>query len=186
MYVHVLKNKAKIESMEQNSRMCNIEICNLPDKRNENLITIIESIGNVLKYPVSQNDIISIHRVPHAQQHDTKPKNIIVKFRSRILRDNLLSAYRKAKRLKSDQLGFSGAAVNIYLNEHLTLKNKALFRKCREITVKRGFKYVWIRNATILVREQDGYSAFAIRCEEDLAKIVTTEKTSSEATAVQN
>lgn len=57
--------EAKIESVEQQARQCNIEICNLPDKGNENLMTIMESIGTTISYPVSQNDILSIHRVPH-------------------------------------------------------------------------------------------------------------------------
>ncbi|KAF9798011.1 hypothetical protein SFRURICE_007530 [Spodoptera frugiperda] len=151
----VAKLEAKIESMEQQARQCNIEICNLPEKRNENLLNIFESIGR---------------RVPHAQQRDGKPKNIVVKLRSKIIKDNLMSAYRKVKSIKSDQVGISGAAVPLYLNEHLTLRNKTLFRKTREAARKAGFKYVWIKNATILVRERDGSSAFSVRCEDDICK----------------
>lgn len=172
----VARLEAKIDSMEQFARQCNIEICNLPDKRNENLVTIIESIGNVVNFPVSHNDIISAHRVPHAQQQDSKPKNVVVKLRSRIVRDNLLSAYRKIKSIKSDQLGISGAPVKVYMNEHLTLKNKALFRKCREVASKNHFKFVWIKNATILVREREGMRATAILTDDDLKKIVCSEK----------
>nr|XP_049696601.1 uncharacterized protein LOC110382412 [Helicoverpa armigera] len=148
----VAKLEAKIDSMEQQARQCNIEVCNLPEKNKENLVTIIESIGNVVSFPVSHNDVISIHRVPHAHQQDNKPKNVIVKLKSRILRDNLLSAYRKKKSIKSDQLGISGAAVSVYLNEHLTLSNKALFRKCREAANANGFKYVWL-----IIPEQHGF-----------------------------
>lgn len=168
----VARLEAKIESMEQQARQCNIEICNLPEKRNENLLNIFESIGKAVNYPVLQNDIVSIHRVPHAQQRDGKPKNIVVKLRSKIIKDNLMSAYRKVKSIKSDQVGISGAAVPLYLNEHLTLRNKTLFRKTREAARKTGFKYVWIKNATILVRERDGSSAFSVRCEDDICKFI--------------
>ncbi|XP_022822007.1 uncharacterized protein LOC111353279 [Spodoptera litura] len=166
----------KIDSMEQHARQCNIEICNLPEKRNENLNLIVETIGHVVNWPVSHDDIVSIHRVPHAQQQDKKPKNVIVEFKRRITRDNLLSAYRKVKSIKTDQLGISGASVSVYLNEHLTLKYKSLFREAKKVASKNGFKYVWIRNATILVRERDGSSAYAIRSEEDLKKIVPGDK----------
>ncbi|XP_047033866.1 uncharacterized protein LOC124640233 [Helicoverpa zea] len=168
--------EAKIDSMEQQARQCNIEVCNLPEKRNENLLTITESICSTINSPVSHNDIISVHRVPHARQQDTKPKNLIVKFRSRIIRDNVLSAYRNAKSIKSDQIGISGASVSVYLNEHLTLKNKALFREAKILAKKSGFKYVWVRNATILVRERDNDKSFAIRSVEDLNKIVASKK----------
>ena len=172
----VAQLEAKIDSMEQQARQCNLEVCNLPDKRNENLITIFQTIGTVLGFPVSQNDIVSISRVPHALQGDIKPKNLIIKLKSRILRDNVLSAYRKKKSIKSDELGIQGATVPVYINEHLTLKNKALFRKCKEVAGKHGFKYVWIKNATILVRERDGAAAFAVRSENDLKKIATNGK----------
>ncbi|KAJ8718458.1 hypothetical protein PYW08_002695 [Mythimna loreyi] len=169
--------EARIDSMEQHARQCNIEICNVPDKRNENLLTIMESIGTIINYPVSQNDILSIHRVPHALQQDKKPKNIIVKLKSRIIRDNFLSAYRKKKSIKTDELGLPGTIFSVFINEHLTLKSKALFRKCKELAGKYGFKYVWVKNGTILVRERDGVPAFAVRCEYDLNKITRTDKT---------
>lgn len=176
----VAKLEAKIEAMEQQARSCNIEICNLPEKRTENLFAILDSIGSAINIPVSHNDIISIHRVPRGQQHDNKPKNIIIKFRTRIIRDNILSACRQKKGLKSDQLGMSGAPVQVYFNEHLTLNNKALFREAKKIANEIGFKYVWIKNGTVLVRERDGLSAFAIRSREDIKRIVISEKKCTE------
>lgn len=172
--------EAKIDSMEQQARQCNVEICNLPEKRTENLLSIMEAIGTAIKFPLSQNDIISIHRVPHARQQDITPKNIVVKLKSRIVCDNILSAYRKVKSVKSDQIGIAGAAVSVYLNEHLTLKNKALFREAKILANKYGYRYVWVRNGTILVREQEGISAFAIRSDDDLKKITEKEKTGNE------
>lgn len=179
----ITKLEAKIDSMEQQARLCNVEVCNLPEKRNENLLAIIEAIGNAVKFPLSQNDIVAIHRVPHAHQNDKKPKNIIVKLKSLVIRDNLLSAYRKSKGIKTDQIGISGALTSIYLNEHLTLKNKTLFREARKLANEYGFKYVWVRNATILVRKQDGTSAFAIRSDVDLGKIVNGTKTPTDTVA---
>ncbi|KAL4709107.1 hypothetical protein ACJJTC_015646 [Scirpophaga incertulas] len=96
---------AKIDVLEQQARSCNLEICNVPDKRNESLPTLIEKIGNVLKCPVRGSEVISIHRVPHAERDNPRPKNIIVKFSTRLQRDNLLSAFRKAKKLSTDQIG---------------------------------------------------------------------------------
>ncbi|KAF9422195.1 hypothetical protein HW555_002004 [Spodoptera exigua] len=160
--------ETKIDTLEQQARQCNVEIGNLPERRNENLPALIEAMGLALKCPVTQQNIVAVHRVPHAHQQTTRPKNVIVRFTSCIHRDNLLSAFRKASFLKTDQIGLTGTSSSIYINEHLTLKKKQLFRKARDVD---NYKYVWIRNATILVREREGGPSFAIRGERDLDKI---------------
>ncbi|KAJ8705872.1 hypothetical protein PYW08_012918 [Mythimna loreyi] len=162
---------SKIDHLEQQARQCNVEICNVPERRNENLPGIIEAMGNVLKCPVLPSTIVAVHRVPHAHSQSTGPKNIIVKLTTRLQRDNLVSAFRKAKSLKSDQIGIAGTSTPIYLNEHLTLGRKQLFRRTREVAKTHNYKYVWIKNGTILVRERDGEAAFAIRGDNDINKI---------------
>lgn len=164
--------ETKIDTLEQQARQCNVEIGNLPERRNENLPALIEAIGLALNCPVTQQNIVAVHRVPHAHQQSTRPKNVIVRFTSCLHRDNLLSAFRKAS-LKTEQIGISGTSSSIYLNEHLTLKKKQLFRKARDIAKRHQYKYVWVRNATILVREREGEPSFAIRGDRDLDKIRT-------------
>lgn len=162
---------SKIDGLEQGARNCNIEICNIPERRNENLINLMLNIGSAIKCNIQQNDIISIHRVPHAHQQNNMPKNIIVKFASRILRDNILSAHRLCKGLATEQLGVSGTSLTIYMHEHLTLKNKQLFRECRDAAKKHDYKFVWVKHGTILVREKEGTKAIAVRIPQDIAKI---------------
>ncbi|KAF9799153.1 hypothetical protein SFRURICE_006413 [Spodoptera frugiperda] len=128
--------ETKFDTLEQQARQCNVEIGNLPERRNENLSSLIEAIGLALNCPVTQQNIVAIHRVPHAHQQSTKPKNVIVRFTSCIHRDNLLSAFRKASSLKSEQIGITGTSSSIYINEHLTLKKKQLFRKARDVAKK--------------------------------------------------
>ncbi|XP_064292685.1 uncharacterized protein LOC128678750 [Plodia interpunctella] len=169
----------KIDALEQQARQCNIEICNVPERRNENLMGIVDAIGAVVKAQVTQRDIVSVHRVPHAQQGSSQPKNIIVKFMTRLQRDNFLSSFRKVKLLKTDKLGIPGTPTTIFINEHLTLKRKQLFRKCREAAREHHFKYVWIKNGTILLREKDDSPALAVRGEGDLARIFSTNNVQS-------
>ncbi|CAG4981430.1 unnamed protein product [Parnassius apollo] len=168
--------ETKVDYLEQQARQCNIEICNIPETRSENFLNIMGSISMAINFPISQKDILSIHRVPHAHRQTNKPKNVIVKLSSRILRDNVLAAFRKVKTLKTDQLGLTGSTMTVYMNEHLTLKKKQLFRKTRDLAAMHQYKYVWVRNATILVREQDGDTAFAIRTDDDLRKIKSRTK----------
>lgn len=39
---------AKIENLKQQARQCNVEIANIPEKRGENLLTLIENIGKTI------------------------------------------------------------------------------------------------------------------------------------------
>lgn len=161
----------KISTLEQQARQCNAEISNLPEKKSENLLNIFESLSRLVDYSIKKSDIISIHRVPHADVKSTRPKNIIVKFTSRIMRDNFLSAYRGKKGLTSETLGVSGPAHKIYCNEHLTLENKTLFRKCREAASQKNIKYVWVKHGTILTRKSDTSPVIAIKSPQDFGKL---------------
>lgn len=163
--------ESKIDTLEQQARQCNIEITNLTERKGENLTALLETSGNTINCTIHKNDIVSVHRVPHSRPDNKKPKNVIVKFTTRTLRDNVMSAHRLNKSLTTGQLGISGVDEKVFINEHLTLKNKQLFRQVREIAKKHDYKYTWIKNATILVRKSDSSPIFAIRGEKDLEKI---------------
>ncbi|CAG5059665.1 unnamed protein product [Parnassius apollo] len=74
----------KIDAMEQQARLYNVEITNLPERRDENLLSIIEKIGCVIKHPGSKSDIVSAHRVPHFDKKCSRPKNVVIKFTTKI------------------------------------------------------------------------------------------------------
>lgn len=160
-----------IDTMEQQARLYNIEIVNLPERRDENLLALVEKIGCVIKHPINKSDIVAAHRVPHFDKKCPRPKNVIVKFATKILRDNFITASRATKGLKSDQLCVPGTVCSVYVNEHLTAKNKQLFRLCREQAKKCNYKFVWVSRGTVLVRQSELSPIFAVRCEEDIKKI---------------
>lgn len=171
--------EAKLEAAEQKSRNCNVEISNLPEKRGENLMSILESIAILIKQPLSPRDVIAVHRVPLMDPKSSKPKNIVVKLSGQILRDNFIAAARLKKGITSEELKLSGnPQQKIYINEHLTLQNKKLFRHTKEIAKQNGYRFVWIKHGVILVRADIPEAAFTIRSEKDLSKIKPYNKVS--------
>lgn len=160
----------RLDLMEQQARQCNLEICNLPEKRGENLMALFLDITAAMKEPVAKSDIVAIHRVPQASAMGNRPKNIVVRLSTRQMRDGVVSAVRLRKGLTSEQLGIAGASHRIYINEHLTLKNKDLFRRAREAAKQHGFRFVWIKHGVILARRNETSPVFAVRSEADLAK----------------
>lgn len=167
----VLMLENKLSLMEQHARETNIEISNVPERRGENLLSIITNLGGLINYTIQSADITSLHRVPHANAKDSRPKNIVVKLTSRIKRDNLLAAYRTRKGVTSDQLSIAGSPNKIYINEHLTLENKKLFRETREKAKLCDYRYVWVKHGTILARKNDTTPVIAIRTMQDIKKL---------------
>lgn len=162
---------ATIAALEQQARQCNMEISNLPEKKSENLLTLMERLSHEINYPIASSNIVSIHRVPHADRENSRPKNIIVKFATRVMRDNVIAAFRAKKGVNSSKLGVSGQPYTIYCNEHLTLANKILFRQCRELASEKKHRFVWIKHGTILTRKSETSPVIAIRHYDDLKKI---------------
>lgn len=159
----------KIDLLDQQARSCNVEIANLPEKRGENILAVVENICNNIKFNIKPHDINSVHRVPHSDNKASRPKNIILKLRSTMLRDNFLAASRITKGITTETLGISGPPMRIYFNEHLTLRNKIIFREAREAAKKNGYRYVWPKHGAILVRANDSSPVFAVRSSEDVA-----------------
>ncbi|KAL4702928.1 hypothetical protein ACJJTC_008338 [Scirpophaga incertulas] len=120
--ISALQNKI---DMEQQARSYNIEIANLPELRNENLLSIVEKVGYVIKHPVHTSDIVSVHRVPHFDNRNTRLKNIIARFTTKIIRNNFFAAARTTKGLKSDQLSVSDRFFCYFYNEQDVKKIRA-------------------------------------------------------------
>ncbi|CAG9824533.1 unnamed protein product [Phaedon cochleariae] len=90
----------KVNDIEQTSRLNNTEIQGIPENRNENLKTVVGEISRFLGVDILDK-IETVHRVQSNKNNENRPRNIIVRFNSRELRDQLLAS-AKAKRQNSD------------------------------------------------------------------------------------
>lgn len=143
----------------------------IPEKADENLCEIVGKIGKHVNYNVDEDSIETITRVP--TKLDKKPKNIIVRFKSKSVRDNFLMAV-KAKRIQQGgKAGFKleSIANQFYINEHLTTRNKILFKSARTIAREKHFKFVWVQGGHILVRKDETSQILKIQAEMDLNKL---------------
>lgn len=68
----------KIDILEQQAWQCNIEIANIPEKRGEHLIFVLETIGSAINILITSIDIISMHLFPHAHAQNNRPKSNII------------------------------------------------------------------------------------------------------------
>ncbi|CAH2107682.1 unnamed protein product [Euphydryas editha] len=79
--------------MQQRERINNLEICGIPEYKNEKVSEYLISIAKIVGIDLSIEDIVHIHRVP--TRLPNRPKNIVVKLKSTQLKYGILSAIKK-------------------------------------------------------------------------------------------
>ena len=176
---NLLKSKLSVlESLQQNlgdveqrARLNNLEFFGIPERKSENLVSLVSQLAAALGVAVTGEDIDYATRLPTRVKNNGLPKTVIVKFKSIMLRDSLLSAARKKRGLTSADIQVPGDIKPIYINEHLTIRNKALLKavrvKCKEL----GFQNVWTRNAKIYIRRHHRAPAVRIFDLEQMANL---------------
>ncbi|CAK1594928.1 unnamed protein product [Parnassius mnemosyne] len=156
---------------DQWARRSNIEICGIPEKKNENLFDIIEKISQHVNFSFNKSDIDFLSRVAPSTKDPKKPKPIIVRFLSRYNKDDFLCKTKKLKSLKASDLGFSGTESLVFFNDHLTSLNKSLLRQVKIKAKDNNYRFVWVKNCSIMVRKSESSPIFHINNMVDLLKI---------------
>ncbi|KAK8767911.1 hypothetical protein V5799_005308 [Amblyomma americanum] len=155
---------------EQYSRKNNLEIQGVAKSENESVTDILAKIGDAVKEPITQNDVEACHRVP---TRNPDKANIIVQFRSRAKRDNVLGKAKKT-RFTNSTIGLD-TSDPIYINEHLC----PVLKKLLALTVKKKYenrwKSVWTSNGKIFAKQADGMPAVQILTELDIDKIFSAQ-----------
>ncbi|KAJ8981792.1 hypothetical protein NQ317_006872 [Molorchus minor] len=127
--------QVEMNQIQQQARLNNLEINGIPETSNENLITSVNQILNVLGLTSSTYN--TCFRVPHFDSKNKNPRSVIVKMHSQADKDNVIAAVKKRKGVKLNEIGFSNTNP-IFLNDHLTPTNKLLYKKNSRILQKFG------------------------------------------------
>lgn len=163
----------RLNDNDQISRMNDLEISNLPENKGENLVTIIKTIGVALKVPFTEREIDSIHRVPCFDK--SKPKNIIVRLQSRLIKNEIIAAARKYYKennegITTNKINVSGNN-NIFINEHLTADRKLLLMDTKKYAKANNVQFVWVKDCKIFARKSFDSKTKLIRCIDDIKNI---------------
>jgi hypothetical protein len=161
--------KNELISRDQWLRLNNVEIKGVPLKKNENLFTIMDSLCQVVGYPVHRTSINYISRIP---VHNSKEKSIIVSFANRYIKEDFIASARVKKSILADEIGFNDNHQKIYVNDHLTPEYKQLLTKTKTALKAKGYMYVWVKFAKIHVRKDDNSRIYVINSENDLNKLL--------------
>lgn len=162
---------AEINASEQRDRMFNLEIVGVTELKEENVLDLVIKIAKNVGADITPTNIIQANRVSSRNKQPGRPRVIIAKMQSRLVKDNIISCSRKC-RLTTKDLGLHGDHKPIYINEHLTVFNKLLLKKCKEVARIKQYQFVWSKHGRIFLRKNDTAPALQISSEEDMKKII--------------
>lgn len=164
--------ESDLNNKEQWARRSNIEIIGVPETKNENLLNIITKISCAANInTLTESDIDFVTRVTPKQNNSNKPRPIIVRFLARYKKDNFLARVRE-KSLICGDIGYNGNNNRVYFNDHLTSFNKTLLRKTKDLAKEKNYRFVWVKNCSVMARKNDTSPVLHIHSESDLKKML--------------
>ncbi|CAB3252286.1 unnamed protein product [Arctia plantaginis] len=158
---------------QQQNRFLNVEIVGVPEKSGENLVQLLLQIATFVNANINADDIEFTTRVQPHHSHPGRPRRIIAKLKTRRAKDSIIINFRKLnkdKGITSKDLGYDGNSNKVFINEHLTIANKILLNNCRQRARELNVKFVWVKNCSIYMRNNETSPPVEITAEEDIQK----------------
>ncbi|CAH2106257.1 unnamed protein product [Euphydryas editha] len=155
---------------DQRDRLLNLEFVGVPETKEEDLHDLTMKIAQAANVTINSCDIIQANRVSPRVKMQGRTRTIVVKFRSRLIKDNIFSGARK-NRITTKTLDIPGNPVPVFVNEHLTPYNKTLLKKLKAVAKDKAIQYVWTKNGRIYSRKNNLSPAVHIQTEEDIVKL---------------
>lgn len=173
----VAANSSTIDLLEKELRSNNIEIHCVPEYRSENLVNVVEHIGNVIKVPIQEGQITKCTRIAKFNKNSSRPRSVLVKFNNQLLRDRFLAGVAKFNKSNSDNklntshIGISGEKAPIFVQENLTAVAKEIHSATRIFAREKGYRFVWTRNGRIFLRKSISSDLIVVKTKEQLKSL---------------
>lgn len=141
-----------------------------PERNDDVIEKAVVELFNNMNVAVSPADISAAHRLSSPRmtsgqsggqqgpQASTIPPPIIVRFISRRARDAVFASRKNLKQIMP----------NVYINEHLTNENSALFRQGRLLCKAKKIHSCWTFNGSVYAKATEGGQSKRIGCLQDL------------------
>ncbi|KAL1446955.1 hypothetical protein WDU94_009826 [Cyamophila willieti] len=154
-----MRMESRLDNLEQRSRMSNVIVRGIEEKKGEDCMTVIKELGESIGIQNPELDIQTCHRV--SSRNKNAPRPIVVRLPNTKTRDNWVRSAKAAETWKG----------KLYVHEHLTPARQYLFHQTKELAKKMNFKYVWTRDCKILMKKGDTGTTLVINSTNDLHEI---------------
>lgn len=179
----------KINFLQHDRRRKYVEIVGVPTVDNTNAVdTVIKICKDGLDVSINKADIehcyvknihsnSSNNNQSSSANNNSAPKNYLkilcVKFNSFVSKQNIMNKrFANKNKLNAGMFGSEFMDKKIYINESLTSYTRSLLKAANKVKESNHYKYLWMRNSTILMRKIEGEPVIRINSFEDLNNCV--------------
>lgn len=166
----VAELEIRLDECEQYSHSNTVEILGLPEKKPEDVYTLVEKVCGNLDVTITRNDIDVCHRLGKRQGAD-RPAGVIVRFDRRETKQILLEKRRIKRNFSTANLGYGGPAEPVYINESLSPGKRKLLAAARAAKREKNYAYLWVRNCKIFMHKNQGDSVVVIQSMDTVANL---------------
>ena len=164
----IVEIQQEINSIQQYLRINNLEVVGLPEPNpGESVETLLLNAFNQLdglEDAIRPEDVDISHPL-NSQRRDGKAVHV-VKFVSRKTK-NLILELKK----KEENKQFRFRDKDIFINEHLSKRNRALFAGAQEKKRQLQYKFCWTRGGVIHMRKSENSPIVTISKDSDLVSL---------------
>lgn len=168
--------KRELNNVRQESLSSNLIIQGVPEV--ESTVIELKDLVNQVLVQIEESlesDHVIVDLMRFGRRTEGKTRPIMVKFSSRIVRNQLIQQ-KKARevRISASSIQFNGAPATqgtelIYIDEHLTKENADIFAAARKLKSK-GVQFIWVKDGAIRGRLQSETAAVRFNCVDDVTK----------------
>lgn len=179
---YILELERKVEDLELSSRSSSIEIRNVPQSAKEttgDLYSLVVQTCNAVEASITPIELRDVYRLP-GKKGSNKP--IIAEFLNVPTKMKVLNASRTfnrglppAEKLNTGHIGISGSLIPVYVSEHLPGSVRQLFYEARNFCKTHKYKFCWVTNGRIFLREREGMDSIAIKSLSCIKKLLRNE-----------
>ena len=119
---------------------------------------VAEFVKKSMGVQLQTSDIVACHELPSRKGERVKP--VIVSLINNAVKRDVMMGRKKLK------------GTRIYVNEQLTKKNAALFKKARDLKKQATIDSTWTYNGKVFLKKSQSGSPIEITAEEDLSPFV--------------
>lgn len=156
----------KINVLEQNAIISNVEIIGVPEQKNENCVEVVQNIATKLGVKLSVLNAFRMY-----SKYSDRLKKIIAKINSSEDKQQLMD-FAKKRKLSTKHLNENWENGNIFINNELTAFNRDLFYKTRMFAKSNNFKFVWFKDLKIFLKKDENSKAYIVQDDLDLSKLL--------------
>ena len=130
---------------------------------NEDCKMIVLDVAKAAGIQAQLGDIQIAHRIMAS-----KNKQIVAQLSSRAIRIEWMKKFKGERNLNANKINRAFKDNPVFVNEHLTVRNKTLLQETKSFAKMKNFKFVWVNDNRILMRKTENSKILRIRDQTDL------------------